>query len=326
MKTNIVYALLTGAILVGCGSGSGNTELPVLNKAVFTNFGNNSLTQCDVNANGINNTSCQTITPTGSGALNYPTGVAIHGNYAYIVNSDSASSYTQCEITANGINSSSCQTITPSESGGMSYVTGIAFAGNYVYFASGFGTNGNSYTQCNLGSNGIDSSSCQTVKPNGSGALNGPTLIAINNNYIYFVNFNNNSYTQCGLTGSGINSASCQTNVVNNLNGPEGIAFNGSYAYFTNYNNDSYTQCNVNASGIESSTCQNFITTSFGALNYPIGLAINNNYAYFANNNMGTNSYTKCSIDSSGIISSSCQSISPSGTGELNAPFAIAFY
>ncbi len=45
---------------------------------------------------------------------------------------------------------------------------------------------GNSYTQCDVNSSGIESSTCITVTPSGRGALNTPNGIGFDDNYVYF--------------------------------------------------------------------------------------------------------------------------------------------
>lgn len=85
----------------------------------FSNLPENSYTQCSVNNNLIEPSSCNTVTPVSPGALMIPVGIAFSGSYAYIVNhADDAGfpplggNYTQCNVNNSGIDSASCDTIT----------------------------------------------------------------------------------------------------------------------------------------------------------------------------------------------------------------------
>jgi hypothetical protein len=185
---------------------------PKKSYAYISNSKGNSYTQCIVDADGIiDKSSCSTITPTGAGQLNAPTGIAFNENYAYILN-NSDNSYTQCNVGVSGIESASCTTITPkddAENPILNRPTGIIFSGSYAYITS---NRRDSYTQCNVVASGIESASCNTITPTGLGALDGPFRMAISGNYAYFVNNKNNSYTQCNVGASGIESASCIVN------------------------------------------------------------------------------------------------------------------
>ena len=338
MKKGIVIGLLSGIVLLGCNSGGGSssTSAPVTGHAYITNLGyypnySNSYTECNVTANGIDPNSCTTTTPSGTGALTEPFAIAINGNYAYIVNNTSSGSYTQCGINSNSIDASSCNTVTPSGSGAMSYPEGIIFNANYAYFTNDLGNYADSYTQCAVNGNGINSNSCTTITPTGAGALNGPGQLAINGNYAYIPNWNSNSYTQCSIGAGGIESATCNTITPSGsgaLDSPEAVAFNGNYAYFTNGGNfnshtGSYTQCSISGAVIESNTCNTITLNGSAKLSNPIGIAFNGGYAYFINSY--TNGYTQCTVGSNGINPTSCTGITPSGANALSYPIGIVF-
>ena len=102
------------------------------------------------------------------------------------------------------------------------------------------------------------------------------------------------------------------------------------YAYIANQSNQSYTQCSINESGIESLSCFNVTPmSSSGAqlLNNPIKIAFNESYAYITNQSSSPGNYTQCSVNESGIESSSCFNVTPmsSGTPLLNGSIVIAF-
>lgn len=192
----------------------------------------------------------------------------------------------------------------------------------YVYITN----SDNSYSQCLVNDNGIESDSCTTIKPNGSNALSGPTGIAFNGKFAYINNFDTDSYTQCLVSANGIESYSC-TIVAPTGNGvlelPTGIAFNGEFAYILNYTG-SYTQCSVSANGIEPYTC---VTTELsGSLDFPTGIAFNGKFAYITNSGYGSGrSYTQCMVTDEGIKSDTCKVVVPHGDGALSTPMAIAF-
>lgn len=347
MKKIIVISLLGSSSLVACnGGGSSGSPSPaptptptpaptIINHAYFTNFGNNSYTQCGVSTNGIESGTCTTIKPTGIGTLNWPMGIAFHGNYAYIANSASEGGYTRCAVNLNGIiESDTCTTIVPvTNVGALSYDVGIAFSGDYAYFSSSISSTvpawNNNYTQCTVGANDIESNSCMTITPTGIGMLNGPYLLAISGNYAYFPNMNSTSYTQCAINMNGIESDSCTVITPAGsgvLNNPAAITFSGNYAYITNLNNwngGSYTQCGAGVNGIDYTSCATITPTGAGALSSPYGIAVNGNYAYIVNGD--GNSYTQCAVSVSGIDSATCRTITPTSTGALNYPVGIAF-
>lgn len=179
-----------------------------------------------------------------------------------------------------------------------------------------YGTN-SPYTQCNIGMDGIESTSCFNVVLQPPGDLTGPSQLAIYQGFIYIVNYDNNSYTQCQMNAYGIESSTCNT-VTPNVEGveilsyPTGIAVLGQYVYISNQVSSSYTQCNITASGIESSTCNIITPTGSGALFGPAGMAISGNNIYFANfNTGGVSTYTYCIAGESGIDPNTCSTITP---------------
>jgi|GEM_PF-5268533 len=344
MKKTIVIGLLSSSSLVACNSGGSSSPTPtptpaptptIINHAYFTNFGNNSYTECGVSINGIEPATCTTIKPTGTGALNWPMGITFHGNYAYIANSANQGGYTKCTVNSSGvIEPGTCVTTVPiTNVGPLSYDVGIAFSGNYAYFSSSISSVipawNNNYTQCAVGVNGIESTSCTTVTPIGIGTLNGSYLLAVNGNYAYFPNVNGSSYTQCTINSSGIEANTCTTKTptgAGTLNNPAAVTFNNGYAYFTNLNNwngGSYTQCAVGVNGIDYTSCTTRTPTGAGALSSPYGIAFNGGYAYIVNGN--GNSYTQCLVNENGIDTNTCKTIMPTGTGSFNYPVGIAF-
>lgn len=246
------------------------------NYAYFTNAdfssGNHAVyTQCEVNASGIDPTTCMTTYATNILPIYRPTGLAFSGNYAYFANGGGSAGYAQCEVNASGIDSTTCVEVVPSTlNNPLDILDAVAFNGNYAYFTV---SNVSSYMQCNVNASIIESNTCVLIKPTGAGALGVPIGIAFNGNYAYFANSQQyNSYTQCNVGLNGIESATCVTIAPAGLNSLGGIAFNGNYAYFTNINSNSYTQCNVGSNGIYPATC---VKTTLVGLNSPQGIAFN---------------------------------------------------
>ena len=145
--------------------------------AYFTDIDESSYTQCNVGVNGIESLSCVLITPTGNGTLNKPAGVVVSNGFAYFVNSGN-NSYTQCNVGVSGIESVSCNTITPMENGAdaLRGPFGAAINNGIFYFAN---YNGNTYTRCNVGIIGIESSSCTSSIPFPGDDLYTPVEVAI---------------------------------------------------------------------------------------------------------------------------------------------------
>ena len=196
----------------------------------------------------------------------------------------------------------------------------------------------NNYTQCSVGANGINTSSCTMITPSGSGALNQPLAIAINNGIAYITNSAESGYTQCTIVADNqsvngvINPQSClTTRGVKALSVPIAIAVSNGFAYILNQESQAgqnvpvpgYVQCAVNANGIESSTCSAIVLSGNAILDAPTGVAVSNGFAYFSNNGANA-SYTQCAVNANGIESSSCTTITPSGNAALNGPAAIA--
>ena len=208
--------------------------------AYMTSMNNNSIVQCNIDNLGIESQSCSTITPTGSGALNYPAGIAADLNYVYIANSaesiffyPTGNSYTQCPISESGMNSSGCITVIPGGSGALSSVSQVTVNSGFAYFSN---TYESGYTQCAINTNGINPSSCSTVIVNSPDIVNNefnPAGIGIYGNYAYILNANanGNDYMQCNVTANGIDQSSCSNIIVNNGN-PKTLVTPNSMAFY----------------------------------------------------------------------------------------------
>lgn len=289
------------------------SESPV---AYITNYwdipydsGNFAYTKCNIGINGLlESSTCQKVYTQSPGKLDGPTGIVIYNGFAYIADygySNAANQYTQCVVTQNGIESDTCTTVEPQYNGSdaLNYPADLVAIGHYIYFTN---SGANSYTQCSLDENGIESDTCTPIIPTTPGALNGPNGIGVKGNLIYFTNWLN-SYTYCSFDADGlVDSSSCTTvtPTVGLLNNPYDITFKGRYAYFTNWQNNSpgktYAKCSVNANNIINENSCQIVTPP---LDTPNGLTFYSNKAYFMNQN--DQKYTQCNVAANGLIDSS---------------------
>lgn len=148
----------------------------------------------------------------------------------------------------------------------LSSTLGYAIASEtaYAYITN---SDDNSYTQCTVKKNVIDTTTCKIIKPQGSGALNSPVGITLDDHNAYITNYGNNSYTQCSVKHNMIDANSCKTITPSgkgSLNEPHGISILGNYVYIVNMKDSTYTQCKHGNEGIESDTC---VTNSVPNLN-----------------------------------------------------------
>ncbi|MDD3265608.1 MAG: hypothetical protein PHC75_00325 [Burkholderiales bacterium] len=190
----------------------------------------------------------------------------------------------------------------------------------------------NGYLQCNVNSNGIESSTCTLVTPQNAD-LNWPVAIAISNNIAYILNNDGNSYTQCNINSSGIESDSCfgvSPNDPGALLNPSSITISNGYAYMTDYADPygigygAYTQCKVNKNGIESETCLTIGNDGESGLVNPMGVITYQNLAFFTNS-FENNGVTQCNVNSLGINADSCFDAQPNGTSVYDAS-GLAIY
>ncbi len=92
---------------------------------------------------------------------------------------------------------------------------------NYAYAGNSPSTFG-SLTTCSIASNGNFSNCTNSLNnEDGSGLLNGPQDLLINNNFLYIANYNSNEITRCDI------SINAQLNNCINIASPTGANFNG---------------------------------------------------------------------------------------------------
>lgn len=177
------------------------------------------------------------------------------------------------------------------------------------------------YSQCIVSSTTgeIKDSSCKNiVNPS---LFNGPSGIALYNNFAYILNRDSNSYTLCRMNESvGIESDTCiNPSISSALGQPWGITFHGNSAYITNVSINEVLQCNINSSSGFLDSCTS-LTIDLGS---PAGITSDDNYLYITS--ILRNSYIQCPIDLSGNVNtSSCNEIIPTGSGVLHNPAGIS--
>jgi hypothetical protein len=179
---------------------------------------------------------------------------------------------------------------------------------------------GNGYSQCivNSTTGEIKNASCKNIV--NSSLFSSPSGIALHNSFAYILNKDSNSYTLCKMNESaGIESATCiNSSISPALGQPWGIAFHGDSAYITNVSTNEVIQCSISSSSGLLGSCTS-LPIDLGS---PAGITFDNNYLYITS--ITRNAYIQCSIDPSGNVnSSSCNEITPTGSGVLHNPAGI---
>ncbi|MDQ5920682.1 MAG: hypothetical protein QG673_738 [Pseudomonadota bacterium] len=129
------------------------------------------ITQCSIDSTGIiDTTTCSSVTPTGVGQIKDSQDIKIYNNMAYITGREAV---TTCNLNSNkSIDAASCHNY--AVAGGSSFKSSV-LGDNKLYTISGSAE----IAVCNLTSTGIDTKSCQVLKPAGDGSLGWPGAIAI---------------------------------------------------------------------------------------------------------------------------------------------------
>lgn len=299
------------------------TPLPTLAHLYIANFHSNSVSQCNINESGVDETSCNTLTPTGNGALNFPVGVAVDSNNHLLISNFSNNGITQCDLDSSGnIVVSSCST-SQQISAGLN-PEGMTIYNGSLYIANNYSSNDLALS-CSLVPTGVNIGSCMTLVSNNVGGSIRVEDITFDSFHVYLTNYQY-GYVKCNLTAGGsIDLTTCLQEVpgVNaNISVPRGVAINNGLIYLVNSGNNSVTQCPVNADGVDTQNCTNVQSNIL--FSAPIGISIYNNYAYITNELNG--SITQCAINSSGLESASCINKAPAGMGALNYPWFSAIH
>ena len=213
------------------------------NHLYITNFGNNSVSVCNLDSSGAL-TSCVaqgTITDFVS-----PIGISLNmtDTMAYISNSG-ANTISQCLVNTNGLLILPCTAFINSFSN--PHATTINQSNNRLYIVSTNFNNPSSVNTCNADSTGfLIPGTCQASVPFGSGLVG----IAVNNleTMAYVTSFSNNSVYICNITAGVVNSCA---NSGQTFSGPEYIALNSANtrAYVANFNNNTASVCDIGPTG-----------------------------------------------------------------------------
>jgi hypothetical protein len=279
----------------------------------------------------LGNSTIATVTLSGSQNVTTPVNVTLSSTSGHLVESPSAqtcaltTSSNTCPITfyANSVGNDiiTANTTTP---GYSSVAANVSVIATYAYFTN---NGNNSYSQCVVNGNFIESNTCINYY---SSTFHGPAGIAFHGNYAYITNQATgiNTFVRCGLDASGvIESATCTeySTSPGTLYTPTQIIFNGNYGYFVNSksNYGSYTQCNLDVNGdLESNACETVIMAS---LNYnPYQMAFTESYVYFAEYD-GLGYSLQCAVDANGgIESQTCTRLQISNNTFY--PYGISIY
>lgn len=288
--------------------------LPVLKHLYIANE-RNSFTECNINESGLDENSCQTLTPSGSGTLSAPIGVAVDNNNHLLISNFSSNSITQCNLESGLSDINSCLTSTLTNNVSPEGMT--IYNGN-LYIANNYSSSDIALS-CSLVPSGVNIGSCITIISNAVGGTIKAEDMAFDNYHVFFTNYPD-GYIQCNLNSGNIDYNSCTQNILGthaNIMYPRGVSVNNGFIYFINSGNNSVTQCPVTFSGVDSSNCINLLDNNL--FQTPIGISIDNNYAYISN--MLNNSLTQCNINESGLLLNSCIIKIPTGSGALSQPW-----
>lgn len=307
----------TGSTLINATLGGISSNTSTLTVSIFayiTNFSNNSVSVCTVNAN-----STLGICNQFNDAFNGPSGIKVNASatFAYVTNSNN-NSVSICPINSNGTLSACAQSTditfpfnSPSSITFNSQGT-VAYVANF---------NGNTISICPILANatlGPCTLSNQTFNFPNSIRLNTTGTIA------YVVNHLNNDVSICSVNPDST-LGNCTLSPTTTLNHPVAIDINNdnTFAYLTNSQNVGGNRnasiCPLNPDGTFG-TCVEFISTLFNGGNFgKIALNDLNTFAYIVNQNQ--NYVSLCSINSNGSFDT-CTQLFPT-TGTFNGPQGI---
>ena len=268
--------------------------------AYFTNFNNNTVSQCAVNSSTGTLSSCST---TGSG-FQVPYGISIINGYAFIANAG-ASTVSKCSVNPSTGALSSCA----STGSNFNAPSSATINGPYFYTEN---FNNSTIEQCSVNASSGALSSCNST---GSGFGAPQAGMSINNGYAYVPNSNgNNTVSICSVSSSTGAFSNCST--TSGFTNPNGVTTSNGYAYVANYDNNTISLCTINSSTGALSGC----TTTGSGFSGPNGIGILNGYAYIENYSNSTVSV--CAVNSSTGALSGCTT---TGSG-FSGPSGIGFF
>jgi DNA-binding beta-propeller fold protein YncE len=283
------------------------------NVVFITNFGNNTLSVCNVNSDGTYGTCTQMQDPTFDG----PSGVTLNaiGVFVDVANYNN-NSVSICPLSSNG-NLGACTSFQdPTFNGPTSIKSNYAI--DYVYVTN---YNNDTVSVCSIIAPGVVGPCTAS-----SQSFASPNTIALNTKgtFAYVTNHANDTVSVCPINSNGTFATCVASNPGATFHGPTGININpeGTFAYISNSQNvggnRSLSVCPINPDG-SINTCSSYVSSLFNGNNFgkirvnPAGTLL-----YVVNQ---TNNYvTLCSLSSNGSINT-CSRLFPNGT--FNSPEGI---
>ncbi|MDD9867718.1 MAG: hypothetical protein OXU73_00020, partial [Candidatus Campbellbacteria bacterium] len=233
-----------------------------------------------------------------------PQGIAIRGNYAYVVNRNDT-------LSIINISNPTSPTVVSSPSiTGFDRPYGIAIKGNYAYVVN---RRGNTLSILNL----TNATSPTAVSSPSITGFSNPQGIAIRGSYAYVVNRRSNTLSILNLSNATSPTVVSSPSIAG-FNSPYGIAIRGNYAYVTNINN---TLSILNLTNATSPTVVS--SPSIAGFNRPHGIAVKEGSGYAYVVNRGSDRLSIINI-SDNTIASRDVATTPAPTNLFNSPQGIA--
>ena len=314
INTGVATAINTGQFVAtavfGNQTASSNIFTVRAQIAYITNFGDNSISQCQIASNGI----LQNCTK--SFGYSQPEGVVLTANAktAYISQNSASQPIRLCSvnnITGMIQNCTNSGYLSPPSS-----PQGITInKANTVLYASNF-TNVIRSCAINPGNGTLN---CTSVNVNGR-----TTGVALNdtNEYAYFSDFENNVVLRCLINQNSGGLQNCINSNASNVSSSDGIGINNNYLYIGSSTGNRITKCNIIA---ETGLVENCVDSGAGAVfSRPqnIAFTFNKNFAYVPNRSNNTISY--CAVSSVDGSLSNCVLALGANSG-LSEPTAMLF-
>jgi DNA-binding beta-propeller fold protein YncE len=300
----------TGSTLITATAGtisSSSSDLTINVFAYITNFGNNTVSVCAVNADSTLGT-CNQFS---DASFNGPAGIQVNATatLAYVANaninlSTMLYSVSVCPINSNGTLStcydSADSTFNSPPSVALNSAGTVAYVANY---------NGTTVSICPINGNG-SLGTCE-IPPN-SPTFTTPTSVRLNNSgtLAYVVNHLNNNISGCPVNLDSTLSNNCSLSPTTSLHHPVAVALNSdnSFAYLTNsqtyMGQRNVSICPINSDG-SIGVCGSYVSGLFAGNNFgKIALNALDTYAYVVNETQ--NYITLCSISSDGTTFNTC--------------------
>jgi DNA-binding beta-propeller fold protein YncE len=280
--------------------------------AFITNFGNNTLSVCQINVDATLSNCIPFQDPT----FNGPSGVTLNAAGVFLdVANFNDNSVSICPLNSNGMLGNCVKETDPSFNGPTSIKSNFVI--KFVYITN---FSNNTVSICPITSPGV-LSNCTAV----SQSFSAPNTIALNTlgTFAYITNNQNNTVSACPINSAGMFGTCVASNPGATFHGPTGIIINpkSTFAYVSNSanvgGNRSVSVCSLNADGFLG-TCTPFISTLFNGDNFG-KLAINPAGTSLYVVNQTHNYISLCSLNADGSIGT-CSQLSP---GTLNSPQGI---